>query len=365
MLGPSILFITHAEGGGIERHLTEKLLALHRAGEDWLVLRPGGFGEDAVLYTSNPLLPERRFRLPAEAPGLEDLLRRTVRRIEVHHLRSHDPFVRALPERLGLPYSVTLHDYATICPRANLVGPDGRYCGEPELAACERCVSTYAAAPVAAPGGVAALRRDSRRLLRGAEEVQVPSPDARRRFARHFPEIAVRLGEWEGPVVPLPARPEALPRVCVAGNLTRAKGFDVLRACAQDAAERSLGLDFVVVGRSQDDTALRETGRCEVIGPYPEAEGPAWLAAQRGAIGFLPSVYPETWCYALGVMQRAGLPLATFDLGAQAARVRESGGVVLPLGLPPARINDVFLRMMQRDPQPAKRPPEPAETVCA
>ena len=80
MPGSSILFITHAEGGGVERHLTERLHALHRAGQAWLVLRPGGFGEDAVLHTSNPLLPERRYRLPAKAAALEETLRANVAR---------------------------------------------------------------------------------------------------------------------------------------------------------------------------------------------------------------------------------------------------------------------------------------------
>lgn len=347
MMRDATLFITHAEGGGIERHLHEKLLELHRANRAWLVLRPAHFGEDAVLHTSDPRLPERRFRLPAEAEALERTLRAIASRVEVHHLRSHHPIVRALPERLGLPYGVTIHDYAMICPRANLVRPDGRYCGEPDLAACERCIGDYAAAPVAAPGGVAALRAESRRLLAGAAEVTAPSPDARRRMLRHFPELEIGLGAWEGEAEPLTPTQSPLSRICVAGNLSQAKGFDILRDCAADAAERRLPLDFVVVGRSADDAALRATGRCEVIGPYPEAEGPAWLAAQRGAVGFLPSVYPETWCYALGVLQRAGLPLAAFDLGAQAARVRATGGTLLPLGLPPGRINDVFLRMMR------------------
>lgn len=353
MLRDATLFITHAEGGGIERHLHEKLLELHLAGRPWLVLRPAGFGEDAVLHTSDPRLPERRFRLPAEAGALEDTLRVIAVRVDVHHLRSHHALVRALPERLGLPYGVTIHDYAMVCPRANIVRPGGRYCGEPELPACERCVAGYAAMPVAAPDGVAALRAESRRLLRRADTVTAPSADARRRILRHFPELEIRLGAWEGDLAPLAPAESPLPRICVAGNLSRAKGFDVLRDCARDAAERRLPLDFVVVGRSEDDAALRATGRCAVVGPYPEAEGPAWLAAQRGAIGFLPSVYPETWCYALGVLRRAGLPLAAFDLGAQSARVREAGGTVLPLGLPPGRINDVFLRMMHRTALPA------------
>jgi hypothetical protein len=71
------------------------------------------------------------------------------------------------------------------------------------------------------------------------------------------------------------------------------------------------------------------------------------VAAQRGAIGFLPSLYPEPWCYALGVLQRAGLPLAAFDLGAQSMRVRKAEGTLLPLGMTSGQINDVFLGVLR------------------
>jgi hypothetical protein len=43
---------------------------------------------------------------------------------------------------------------------------------------------------------------------------------------------------------------------------------------------------------------------------------------------------------------RAGLQVAAFDIGAMAERIRATGrGWVLPLGLPPASINNALLSM--------------------
>ena len=63
-------------------------------------------------------------------------------------------------------------------------------------------------------------------------------------------------------------------------------------------------------------------------------------------LAWLPSVWPETWCYALGGALRAGLPVVAFDLGAQAERLRATGrGRLLPLGLPAAAINNALLAL--------------------
>ncbi len=46
-----------------------------------------------------------------------------------------------LASALDVPYDVVVHDYAWVCPRVTLVGPDKRYCGEPGGDACEACYS--------------------------------------------------------------------------------------------------------------------------------------------------------------------------------------------------------------------------------
>jgi len=87
-----------------------------------------------------------------------------------------------------------------------------------------------------------------------------------------------------------------------------------------------------------------------VTGKFAEGRAADLVAGQNGDLGFIPSVIPESWCYALTALWRGGLRVACFALGAQAERVARAGaradaGAVLPLGLPPARLNDVLLAL--------------------
>ena len=132
-------------------------------------------------------------------------------------------------------------------------------------------------------------------------------------------------------------------RVLLCGAIGPEKGFDVLLGCAWEATRAARALEFVLVGHSSDDARLIKAG-VFVTGRFGEEEAVALLRRQGGGLGFLPSVWPETWCYALSALWAAGLPVIGFDLGAQAERIRRSGhGTVLPLGLDAVRINMALL----------------------
>ena len=134
-------------------------------------------------------------------------------------------------------------------------------------------------------------------------------------------------------------------RVCVVGGIGVEKGYEVLLACVRDAAARALPLHFTVAGFTADDERMLAAGPVFITGQYAEAEAVALIQAQAADIALLPSVWPETWCFTLGQAWRAGLRAAVFDLGAPAERVRRTGwGDVLPLGLPPASLNNWLLR---------------------
>jgi glycosyltransferase involved in cell wall biosynthesis len=153
-------------------------------------------------------------------------------------------------------------------------------------------------------------------------------------------------------------------RIVTVGAVGPEKGYQVLLDCARDAARRRLPLEFVVVGYTSDDARLIETDRVFVTGRFAEGEAAALVAAQRGDLGFIPSLWPETWCYALTALWRGALPVACFALGAQAERVARANvrasaamnaadpsmtgpgaGVVLPLGLPAPKLNDLLLSL--------------------
>ena len=185
--------------------------------------------------------------------------------------------------------------------------------------------------------------------------VKASQVEAAVRLRRHFPALApVALAHTDDAALPprLPARsplPGAPIRVCVVGGIGAEKGYDVLLACARDAAARGLALEFVVVGSTPDDDALLATGRVFVTGPYEEAAVVDEIRGQQAHLGFQPSITPETWCFTLGEAWQAGLDVAVFDIGAPAERVRRTGrGWVLPLGLPIPAINNALLAASAR-----------------
>lgn len=143
-----------------------------------------------------------------------------------------------------------------------------------------------------------------------------------------------------------PVRPVGAgrPRVCVVGAIGVHKGYDVLLACARDAARRGLDIEFVVVGHTIDDARMMATGRVFVTGRFAPGEAVDMIVAQQARLGFVTSIAPETWCLSLGDIWRAGLPVAAFDIGAPAERLKKTGfGFLLPLGLSPGAINNALI----------------------
>ncbi len=349
--GP-VLLITHADGGGVERIVQQEAARHRAAGRPVLILRPdAATGRGHAVRLETPDSPPRRFALPGQRPALLACLRDAApAEITLHHLLGHPPSVPGLIAAIGVPYALHIHDYAWFCPRVQLVRPiDGapRYCGEPALQGCIACVAAHGSL-LDERIGPRALRARSAALLAGASEVRAPSRDAACRIARQFPGIT--------PVVAPPEDDAALPRppppptragpalVAVPGALGPAKGLALLRACAEDAARRALPLGFVVIGYTEDDAALRATGRVTLTGPYAPDQAVPLLRAQGARVGFLPSIWPETWCFALSDLLAAGLDVVAFDLGAPAERLRALGrGRLLPPGLDPARVNHILL----------------------
>lgn len=343
----SVILLTHGRDGGVKRHVAERVAALRAAGQRAVVLKPEGRAGALACQvqdgTTNDY-PNLVFSLPAEFDALRALLAasRPVL-MEVHHFIGHDPTLLRLPAELGIPHEVLLHDYAWVCARINLVGGERRYCGEPGLAFCESCVRDHGGLIEEKITPTALLARSSA-FLGAARQVLAPSADVARRMRRHVPKLRPVITAWEDdstlpPRLPPRARDAAAPvRVVVAGGIGIEKGYDFLLACARDAASRRMGLHFTVVGHTRDDGRLLDVGNVSVTGPYySESEGLELIAAADADIGFLPSLWPETWCYALTLLWQAGLSVMAFDLGTPAERIRATGrGWLMPLNTPPA-----------------------------
>jgi GT2 family glycosyltransferase len=356
--GRFVLMVTHPLTGGVDRFVTERCRDLRAQGLYPLVLKAAAAGDSRRCELSTDALdvPNLNYEIPQDLTGLSALLRGLrVDAIEIQHFLNLDAQVIDAVRALPIPYDVFVHDYAWICPRVTLIDGSGRYCGEPALSVCEACVS-HNGSNLGETISVTALRARSAAWLRGARRVIAPSADTAARLRRHFGDLTVAVqghapsmvSTGEAPVFkPLPPAAQAGPvRVVLIGAIGEHKGYRILLECARDARVRRLPIEFVVVGYTENDAPLLEMGNVFITGRYSEAEAVHLLRREQPALIWLPSVWPETWCYTLDYALATGLPVAAFDLGAIAERLRaKDQGELLALDMEPAQINDRLLEI--------------------
>jgi glycosyltransferase involved in cell wall biosynthesis len=367
---PVFWLLSHQGGGGVERHVRDLAAALRAEGVRPVLVRP--VGGSTILWEE---LDHRgrvvwRRKKSAARRAFEAMYRRHAPvHAHFHHLMG---LPRDLPDWLAewrLPYDWTVHDYFPICPRAHLHRPSGTYCGEPDRAGCDTCLSRlgdYRGNSVTE--SITSWRDRFARQLSGARRVFGPSEDVRRRLSRYYPRLDVvmrphfeTLPDLSSTITRL--RGDETVRVLVLGSVVRVKGSERLLACARDAQRRQLPLFFHVLGTTDCDRALAPLGNVHVSGSYRDDEVADRLAAARCQLAFVPSLVPETFMYTLSTAMAAGLYVVCFDLGAQAERVKSWGwGHVLPIAAQTAEINDSLIEavrsLLAQSTPPA--PPRPA-----
>jgi len=369
-VSPLTLCFTHSWGGGIDRHLEERRMLLNAAGKDLLiampahagsllakliaagnaeVLRPSNIGELHLVDVVEPLCKALRLH------GIEA--------IEVHSTVGWSvgilQAIRQISDRLGIRYSVVLHDYVPACPQITFINESGRYCGEVGPEQCKSCLTLKPERMQEIhadwkPLGIEDWRQRYADFLGASHGVSAPSRDAAQRLHRYFPQLAIEVQPHISLMEPTHAVRPPLEggkvRIAIIGAIGPHKGSRVLQDCANDALARKLPLHFTVIGYT-DLPALTQHDCVTITGQYREQEVYEVLASQQPHLIFLPSVWPETFSYTLSIAMATALPTVVFDLGAQAERLQDYPmGLRLPLDLvdTPAAINDQLMAFAQQ-----------------
>ena len=243
---PTIVFVAHAWGGGVRRHMND-LARLTRERANVLYLEPANDGAVKLHWPCDGESFAAYFRLPADLAVLAGMLHAIgVARLHFHHVHGLPPSILDLPRTAGIAYDCTLHDYFAICPQYHLTDRQGRYCGEPAAAGCAACLD---ARPPQWPLDIAAWRALFGEFLRGAERVIAPSHDVETRIHRYFPALPIVV--WPHPEAAAQSLPPPI-RIVTLGNLSNEKGLRVVAECASDAKRRALPLAFRVLGATAD-----------------------------------------------------------------------------------------------------------------
>ena len=141
-------------------------------------------------------------------------------------------------------------------------------------------------------------------------------------------------------------------RLAIIGAIGQHKGSHVLLDLARDAAARGLPIIYSIVGWSDCADEMAAAGVSETGRYVDETEAVDHLEHLNPNGIFLPSIWPETYCYTLSLAMRLGFPPVVFDLGAQRDRVEAANfGFVLPLAMTDdvRGLNQALLTLPYRD----------------
>ncbi len=343
--GPVPIYLAHALGGGADMHLQTVIDARSAEGAPSVVLRVGT-GHRWRLEVHGPYGVMQG--VTNDTALIHALLVPLSKRHVVYScgVGDRDPIELAalLVDLAGGEGRLELvfHDFLPLSPSYVLLREDGLYQGLPDASSRDPAHQSER------PGGeVVSLSqwRDAwGRAAAKAEQLTVFSKDSERLVATAFPKAAQKIQVTPHRVAKIPAvaRPNPdVPVIGVLGNIGFHKGAQVLKDLSRELT-RTNAARLVVVGNV--DPAFKLARGTVIHGDYARDELPQIIVQYEIDRWLIPSIWPETFSFTTREAIQTGLPVFSFDLGAQGDAVREtSRGRILALSLEPKELAQVLI----------------------
>jgi glycosyltransferase involved in cell wall biosynthesis len=231
-----------------------------------------------------------------------------------------------LKDRVGAKLSLLIHDYYSVCPGATLIDWTGRYCGpsldQQRCAICLQHLNLHIKTGMGAVRDIERWRFSWGSLLMQSDSIVCFSASSRDIMQAVYPEVSmdryvVQPHDCSHIQQSLQKAPPL--RIGVMGQIDAQKGASILRKMVSIVELQQLQVFFVVIGSVQPPIKSRrlfETGR------YRHEDLFVVISLFNIDVFLIPSISPETFSYTTEEIILAGKPLAVFNLGAPAERVR-------------------------------------------
>lgn len=205
------------------------------------------------------------------------------------------------------------HDFYALCPTVSLLTPQRRYCGvETDYGICGPCALR------GQPFSMEKWRQTWEKLVERADELVFFSENTRKLVGKVFllkdEKIQIRPHDVPKFDTTLDIPQDGPMRIAVVGNIQVHKGMDIVLDLAHLLEKRMPDAAIIVLGALD---APRVPANVLVLGPYEHEELPVLLEKHQATIGLFPSIWPETFSFVVRELASLGLPLVSFDLGAQ------------------------------------------------
>jgi glycosyltransferase involved in cell wall biosynthesis len=259
--------------------------------------------------------------------------------LHVRHIAWHGLGLVDMAGLVGVPVVFSFHDYYTLCPTVKLLDDRAQFCGGVCTSGAGDCTpedlwpaeafdrlkhaqirvwQAQFATMLSRCDAFVTTTDQVRHVILGSHPEAANTPFQVIPHGRDFPKMES--------MACAPSNDQAL-RVLFPGDLTRAKGADIIIALAGLVGPDRLAIH--VLGAVSAGIDLPPDIICH--GPYKRDEFQARVAEIQPHVGAVLSIWPETWCHTLTELWAAGVPVMGFDIGAVGERLRRSGaGWIIP-----------------------------------
>ncbi len=339
-----ILFFDHEMGGGANMYREQFVSELIRDGKKALVfsynLREGIFhlkfhgGEYEIRY---------------EFEEIQDFLKLLdfieVGEVIVSQLVSYpEPLVFLgeiikIKEKANCKLKMLIHDYFSICPNVVLLDECQKYCGVPDRSRCQSCLakceSEYEIFTGKEARNIEKWRESWGEFLKKADEVVCFSNSSKEIILRAYPDIE----QMKIKIIPHQVdyiRPLKFEKktgkefltIGIMGGINRIKGADVVGEMLKIIDKENLKMKIVVIGPL---IGKIKSKNLLVHGNYKKQDIEMLVEKYDIDVFLIPSIVPETFSFTTEEAMKMGLPVAVFNLGAQAERVgKYAKGHIIP-----------------------------------
>ncbi len=304
------LVVCHNGGGGTITYLNNK----YGNQKDLIILRNTISADKDYLYSiENNETHIRTYFKPSQISKLSEYLKE-IKIVAVESYMSIDSLFKWMSS-LDLYISYDLHDFHCIWINAHLCNKDG-YLSEEQI---KHAYLKYITTKIT----YNSWHKSWENFFPFVNDIYAFSESSKALFVKHFPafEKKVKVTPHSLEYIKydeIKKLPQKF-KISIFGSIKNIdKGCETVKNFLQFSADKDY--EISINGILREDCCINAEN-IHYMGPYDASNIRQILIDQKISVVFFPSVWPETFSYLISELIAAGIPIACFNLGAQAEKV--------------------------------------------
>jgi GT2 family glycosyltransferase/glycosyltransferase involved in cell wall biosynthesis len=324
------IIIDHGLGGGANQYRQRRIQDFNKQGTPVILVYYGLWvSQIRIRYVSSDIQQEW-------FTGSIEILEKLIDRIQIKEILFNNAYsfpdpeliahqVAELKKRSGARFTFAVHDFFSICPSYILLDEQFKFCGIPRVERCRTCIPKNRGNHFALAWGkdIDQWRKAWGYCLKQADTILCFSESSRNLMIKAYPYSDINKLEIKPHLVDYiknrtNVNLNSQLNIGVVGELSEHKGAGIIREIIKLIENRKMPISVTVIGTMQ---SVPQSKVVHMTGRY-KMEDLSRIIEETGAnIFFVPSIWPETFCYVAEELMALGVPVAVFNIGAPTERV--------------------------------------------